>query len=193
MQQIIPPRTGAAFALKEGDTIIITDVSGSQVADFFAVAQDGEFLSTGATLDCCASIKVGIGSVIYTNRYNPMFEIIRDDAGFHDILLPSCRPEMFAFFYNGAPEHPNCLDNLNAALKTHAPAFHEIRPLNIFMHTQIAPDGRIKVLKPRSKAGDSVALLAKMDCIAAVAACSVSESSCNGGNCTSLQVEVIRL
>ncbi len=193
MQHIITPRTGASFALKKGDTIVIMDVSGGQVADFFAIcAENGEFLSTGVTMDCNSSLKIGEGSVIYTNRYRPMFEITRDDVGEHDILFPSCRPEMFAFFYSSAPGHPNCLDNLNAALMSFAPEFREIRPLNLFMRTEIAPDGSVKVLAPLSKAGDSVALTAKTDCAAAVAACSVSESDCNAGACKAIGVEFLR-
>ncbi len=193
MQYIIQPRTGAAFELKTGDTIVITDIFGGQVADFFAVCpESGAFLSTGATMDANASIKVGAGSIIYTNGYKPMFEITRDGAEAHDILFPSCRPEMFDFFYNSAPGHPNCLDNLNAALSALTPPFREIRPLNLFMRAAIAPDGSVRVLAPLSKAGDSVALLAKMDCVAAVAACSVSESDCNAGACTAIGVEIVR-
>ena len=36
-----------------------------------------------------------------------------DDVGTHDLLFPSCRPEMYEFFYQNGDEHPNCFDNIN--------------------------------------------------------------------------------
>ena len=56
------------------------------------------------------------------------------------------------------------------------------------MHTKISPDGRISVEEPLSKPGDSIRLRAMMDMVVALGARSVSESKCNGGNCTPLKV-----
>ena len=59
------------------------DIDGGQVADFFAEAlgQEEEFLSTGVTIDCNESLRLKVGDVLYTNRYRPMFEVVRDDVG----------------------------------------------------------------------------------------------------------------
>lgn len=43
---------------------------------------------------------------------------------------------------------------------------------------------------PLSKAGDKIVLVAEMDVLLAVAACSVSESSCNGGECTPIKLVI---
>lgn len=58
------------------------------------------------------------------------------------------------------------------------------------MNTQVAADGSCKVAAPLSKAGDTVVLLAEADVRLGVAACSVSESACNGGNCTGVLITV---
>lgn len=120
-----------------------------------------------------------------------MFTIIEDDVKEHDLLHPCCRPEMYDFFYNTVENHPSCLANINESLsKVFNIQKEEITPFNIFMHTKILPDGKISVEPPLSKAGDKIVLVAEMDVILAVAACSVSESSCNGGKCTPIKIVI---
>jgi uncharacterized protein YcgI (DUF1989 family) len=190
---IIEKQTGNAFNVKKGGYITIVDLQGKQVVDFFAVNEDNhnEFLSTGVTIDCNDSLKVTVGDTIYTNLYNEMFEIIEDDVNEHDLLHPCCRPEMYDYFYKNGRGHRNCLDNINENLANlNMPKQNIIHPFNIFMHTVIKPDGKISVEEPLSKAGDKIKLQAKMDVIAIIAACSVSESKCNGGKCTSIKVVV---
>ena len=58
------------------------------------------------------------------------------------------------------------------------------------MYTKINNDGTISVERPLSKAGDKIILKAEMDVRLGVAACSVSESSCNNGKCTSLKIMI---
>ena len=65
-----------------------------------------------------------------------------------------------------------------------------ICPVNLFMYTEILDGGRIAVRKPLSKAGSKVVLKAKMDVRLGIAACSVSESDCNSGKCTSIKIIV---
>lgn len=118
MNHMIAACTGKRLDLKAGQTVTVIDAEGGQVADFFAVCADNqdEFLSTAVTIDCNESLNVGAGSIIYTNLYRPMFEVVRDDVGRHDLLFPSCRPEMYDFFYQNGAGHPNCFDNINDAL-----------------------------------------------------------------------------
>ena len=184
---VVPSCGGAAFDLKQGETVTVTDMEGLQVVDFFAIGASNpdEILSTGVTIDINESLKLKRGDKIYTNLYREMFEIIYDDVEEHDLIHPCCRPEMYDFFYHNGENHPNCLDNIARALKQ---KFRIIHPVNLFMHTQILPDGRISVKEPLSNAGDRVTLLAKMDVIVGLAACSVSESQCNGGKCSPIKI-----
>ncbi len=188
-EYFIAPCTGAAIDVKKGQTVTVTDVEGGQVADFFAetAGRPDEFLSTGVTIDCNESLKLRPGDAIYSNLYRPMFRVVSDDVGEHDLLHPCCRPEMYDFFYCNGGGHPNCLDNINECLRHVRPIIH---PVNLFMHTVINPDGSIKVARPVSGAGDGIVLLAEEDVRVAVAACSVSESECNAGRCTALKVTV---
>ena len=67
-----------------------------------------------------------------------------------------------------------------------------ICPVNLFMNSQIDEEGTIKVKPPLSKAGDKIVFRAEIDVRVGIAACSVAESPCNSGVCTSIQVIVDR-
>ena len=186
-EYIINACSGKAINVMKGQTITIIDIEGSQVVDFFAEATQNpnEFLSTGVTIDCNESLKLKVGDLIYSNLYQPMFEVLSDDVGEHDLLHPCCSPEMYEFFYHNGADHPNCLDNINRSLNRNRAI---INPVNFFMYTKINADGTISVEKPISKPGDKVILKAKMDVCLGVAACSVSESDCNGGKCSPIKI-----
>lgn len=186
---LIEPCCGKAIDVKKGQTVTVIDVEGGQVADFFAEAADNteEFLSTGVTVDCNESLALHVNDRIYSNLYRPLFQVIYDDVGCHDLLHPCCRSEMFDFFYNNGKKHPNCLDNLNRCLQSNRPIIH---PLNIFMNTKICENGALVVLPPLSKAGDKFVLKALADVRIGIAACSVSESACNSGKCSPVKVVI---
>ena len=86
---------------------------------------------------------------------------------------------------SGNKRGPNCYDNINGALRRSRPV---IIPVNLFMYTKINADGSISVEAPLSRAGDKVVMRALMDMTLGIAACSVSESNCNSGNCTAIKV-----
>lgn len=189
MDYYVSACSGKKIDVRKGQHIAVIDVDGGQVADFFAVsAMDStEFLSPAVTLDCHESLKLNVGDILYTNRYNPMFQILSDDVGTHDLLFPSCRPEMYDFFYQNGDGHPNCFDNINGALGQHRPI---INPINLFMYTTIDVDGKISIHQPLSRAGDKIVFEALMDVHIGISACSVSECDTNSGRCTPIQVHV---
>lgn len=189
MEYYIPACHGKRIDVQKGQRVTVTDLEGGQVADFFAVcaANSGEFLSPSVTLDCHESLKLNVGDELYTNLYRPMFRIVSDDVGAHDLLFPSCRPEMYDFFYQNGDGHPNCFDNISAALGERRPI---INPVNLFMYTMVDANGKITIHPPLSKAGDRIVLEALMDARVAVAACSVQESDTNGGKCTPIMVSI---
>lgn len=186
---LISACSGRAIEVRKSQIITIIDTEGGQVVDFFAESMEdpGEFLSTGVTIDCNNSLKLKVGDNIYTNLYRLMFELLSDDVGEHDLLHPCCRPEMYEFFYHNGEGHPNCLYNLNTSLKEHRPIIH---PVNFFMYTRINEDGSISVERPLSKQGDKVIVKALMDIRLGVAACSVSESMCNSGKCSPIEIVI---
>ncbi len=181
--------SGKLIDVFEGQNITVIDIDGGQVVDFFAECSENpdEFLSTGVTIDCNESLRLKVRDYIYSNRYRPMFQIMYDEVGEHDLLHPCCRPEMYDFFYHNGKGHPNCFDNINHSLGETRQIIH---PVNLFMYTKICNDGAISVERPLSKAGSKIILKAEMNMRLGIAACSVSESDCNSGKCTSIKIIV---
>lgn len=89
MEYIISACSGKRIDVKRGQRITVMDIEGGQVADFFAVSvlSSEEFLSPAVTLDCHESLKLNVGDELYTNLYHPMFRILSDDVGVHDLLF----------------------------------------------------------------------------------------------------------
>jgi uncharacterized protein YcgI (DUF1989 family) len=114
---------------------------------------------------------------------------LEDTVGCHDLIHPSCRKEMYEYFYNNGKKHTNCYENITYETKEDGiPLLLEVHPFNIFMNTKVKSDGSFEVLAPVSKADDFIVLKAIMDVNVYIAACSVSESSCNGGRCKPIKV-----
>ena len=82
--------SGEAIEVKKNEKITVIDIDGTQVVDFFAESKNtpSEFLSTGVTIDCNESLKLKVGDTIYTNLYHPMFTLLSDDVGEHDLIHP---------------------------------------------------------------------------------------------------------
>lgn len=59
-EYIIGPCSGMAIDAKAGQNIMVVDIEGGQVVDFFAESAEtpNEFLSTGVTIDCNESLKL---------------------------------------------------------------------------------------------------------------------------------------
>lgn len=178
---IIPPRSGVAFALNKGQKLTITDVEGEQVSDLvcFNRADTKEYLSSGRTIDYAETIFLTAGDPLYSNRSNVMLEIVEDKVGRHDFLLTPCSAEMFRKIYGDEHPHRGCFGNLVAAL-----APYDIQPdsipicFNVFMNVSVDGDtGKIAVLPPKSKPGDFTVFEAKMDLIVGLTACSAGMSN----------------
>jgi len=178
----LEPQTGTAFALKAGQTLRVIDLEGEQVADLTAFAQSdsSEWLSSGRSIDYANTIYLTKGHVLYSNRSRPMFTILADDVGRHDFLLTPCSRETFEIIYKQTDPHPSCFENLWRNLAEYNIAPDAIpTTFNIFMNVEVATDGTLKILPPRSKGGDSITLRAEQDLIVGLTACS-AEMSNNG-------------
>lgn len=178
---IIPPQSGTAFTLKAGEKIRVVDLQGEQVSDFVCFNQHdkSEHLSSGRTLDYEETLFLGKGHRLYSNRSNVMLEIVEDTVGRHDFLLAPCSAEMFRITYKHEHPHRGCFGNLAEALHPYGIAPDNIPTcFNIFMFVDVDQQtGKLRVLPPKSKAGDHVILQARMDLIVGMTACSAGMSN----------------
>lgn len=183
VDQIIAPRSGAAFRAGKGQVLTVRDVEGSQVSDLLAYNADDirEVISNGRTFDYAETIQLTTGHILYSNRSNAMLTIVEDTVGRHDFLLTPCSEATFRHFYPEHPVHRGCFGNLSEALAPYG-VEPELIPcaFNIFMNVPVAADGRVSVEPPLSKAGDYIRLRAEMDLVIGLTACSAYAS--NGGS-----------
>ena len=179
----IPERSGTAFALPAGATLTVIDPKGEQVADLLAFNADDvdEVISSGRTFDYAEGIYLTTGARLYSNRSRVMLEIIGDTVGRHDFLLTPCSIDTFLHFYPDLPLHRGCFGNLAEALEPYGVQPDRIPvAFNCFMNVPVdGSTGKLRVLPPTSKAGDSIAFRASMDLVIGLTACSAPDS--NGG------------
>jgi uncharacterized protein len=179
----IPPRSGAGFTLRMGERLVVIDPDGCQVSDLLAfnLHDVREVISNGRTLDYEETLRLTTGNRIWSNRSRVLLTVEADSVGMHDFLLTPCSHDTFRHFYPDKPVHRGCFGNLAEAL-----APWDIAPdaipvaFNCFMNVPVAPDGRISVLPPLSKPGDSIAFRAETDLVIGLTACSAYAS--NGGS-----------
>jgi uncharacterized protein YcgI (DUF1989 family) len=180
----IPPRSGTAFELKEGETLKVIDPEGGQVADLLAISREDkrEIISSGRTLDYAETIYLTKGHNLYSNRSNVMLGIVEDTVGRHDFLLTPCSEATFRMCYENEPPHPGCHGNLYKALDRFDIEEDAIPvAFNCFMNVPVdGQSGKFKVSPPLSKAGDYISFVAQMDLIIGLTACSAPAS--NGGS-----------
>ena len=188
----IPERSGVAFRLARGEILTVIDPRGEQVADLLAFAADDldEVISSGRTLDYAETIYLTTGHILYSNRSQPMLEIVADDVGRHDFLLTPCSYDTFHHFYPTLPPHRGCFGNLAAALEPYGVVPDRIpTAFNCFMNVPINGEtGTFTVEPPLSKAGDTIVFRAAMDLVIGMTACSALQS--NGGSFKPIQYRI---
>lgn len=189
----IRPGQGQAVELKTGQLLQIQTVKGKQVADFvaFTLGDTDEHLSTAATRSTNANIIPQVGMTLYSNRRQPMFEIVEDTVGRHDMLYICCDPVRYETL--DAPGHANCREALTDALTAYGIGFDRIpSPINWFMNVSIQQRGELEIREPLAEEGDYVLLRALKDVVAAVSACPQDISATNARNPTDLHIRVYR-
>ena len=181
MPQVIPPRSGVAFELRQGQRLRVIDPEGEQVADLLAFnrADLGEVLSSGRSLDYAASIFLSTGAALYSNRSRVMLRIVEDQVGRHDFLLTPCSAEMFRIIYGDEAPHRGCFGNLAGALAPWGVSADMIpTAFNVFMNVRVDGDsGALRVDPPLSRAGDSITFAADMDLVVGLTACAAGQSN----------------
>lgn len=184
MTQRIPPRSGTAFRLAAGQRLQVIDPMGVQVSDLLAFnAHDvNEVISAGRTFDYAETIYLTTGHSLYSNRSRPLLEIVADTVGRHDFLLTPCSVDTFRHFYPDKPEHRGCFGNLAEALAPYGITPDMIpAAFNCFMNVPVDGEtGKLRVLPPISKPGDSITFRACTDVVIGMTACSAYDS--NGGS-----------
>lgn len=189
---IIPIQSGAAFTLKKGEYLKVTDIKGQQVSDIVCFNEHDvrEKLSTAKSMDFEETLLLTRDNVLWSNRGNMMIKIIGDTNGRNDVLLAPCSQKTFEIMYGIDTPHPSCFNNLKINLEKFGIASDDIPcAFNAFMNVQFETNGKLHVLPPTSIAGDTIILEAYMDLIIGMTSCSAPDS--NGGSFKEIGYEIL--
>ena len=152
---VVPAAHGAAIEVAAGEYLSIVDLEGSQVADFVAI-QRGEplmFLSPHQTRSALRRWTLKVGDRLVNNDRQPVFEIVRDDVGVHDLFFCACSPALYRQRF-GLTDHRSCRINLLEALQPYGIREGQVPdPINVFMSTPRARTASSPLTRrPRSRA-----------------------------------------
>jgi uncharacterized protein YcgI (DUF1989 family) len=189
---LIPGGHGRAFPVRQGQFLEIVDVEGQQVADFVAFAQldRREWLSTTHTRSSTLRLGLSVGDQLESNWRRPMYRIVRDDVGSHDVITSMCDERRYRIDY-GVEGHRSCRTNLTEAYAPWGIGEWEMPdPFNFFQNAPIHPDRSFGNEIPPGKAGDAIVLEVLMDSIAGISACPQDLNPCNGFNPTPILARV---
>ena len=180
---------GGRVELRAGQLLEIFNVEGQQICDFFAFNRQNrhEHLSPSHTRSVFGRIYVQRGDVLSTVLRRPMFEIVEDTCGQHDLSIPACDPQRYLNDY-GLREHRSCRMNLAEMMAPEAIPYEYLPdPVNFFQSTRILADGGyVRDVSP-SCAGDKVILRALMDVICVGSACPQDRTGSNGERITDIK------
>ncbi len=192
MRHTIPASSGVSFMLKKNQILTVVDIEGHQVADLFCVSavDHKEVLSCAKSLDYNDGLFLSEGDLLYSIRSEVMLEIVKDTCGRNDLLMPPCSLKMFQLVSGDENlYHPSCHENLTNSLKSFGLTGDDIQnSFNIFMNVKISENGFLKIEEPTSQKGDVVSLLAHMDLMVGLTACSHEDT--NGGRLKPIGYEI---
>ncbi len=181
--------------VNKGQTVRLLDLQGNQAADtlFYSAADPAERYSAMDTIREQGNVYLTAGSVLMSNRINPLLEIVADTCGRHDTLGGACATESNTVRYDLEKRCMHaCRDSWMLAVNQH-PEFdlgkrditHNI---NFFMNVPVTADGGLTFEDGISAPGKYVELTACMDVVMLISNCPQLNNPCNGYNPTPIEV-----
>jgi len=186
----IPGGYARAFRVKAGQYLSIIDVEGKQTADFVAFSDKdrNEYLSPHHTRVSLMTLRPKVGDRLRTNLRMPIFEIVEDTVGRHDLLIPACDKQRYLVDY-GVKDHRSCVENFLEAFSSHG-ITRIPDPVNIFQNTEFREDGTLFMIPGLSKANDRIVLRSLMDTLCAISACPMDLNPVGGDRVTDILIRI---
>lgn len=187
---IIPARGSWSGVVKEGETLRIVDAEGQQAVDFicFNAADPIEAYDVTVTVRLASRPFLGRGDVLYSNLARPLFTLAEDTVGHHDTICGCCSAEI-NFLRYGVRDTPSCRANFLRELSRHGLDSRSLVPnINFFMNIPFNDKGEFTFRPPRSRPGDHVDLVARMDALAVISNCPQVLNPANNYNPTPIRI-----
>jgi hypothetical protein len=207
IEKIMPPGTGLAVEVKQGQRLRVIDLEGKQVVDMAVFNLDNlrEILSTSYSrtryffkpeeAEERRRDHLQEGDWLMSTLCRPMMTIVKETPepkGRHAAVNRMCN--RFLFEVLGAGPRDGCHEIISKAVAPYGILPEDIPDtFNIFMNYPYDPKkGRFVNLEPISRAGDYVEFRAEMNCLVGLSVCPLDIGPCNGGKCTPAKVEIYK-
>jgi uncharacterized protein len=191
---VIPAGEPWMGVIPAGKLFRIVDLEGNQAVDtlFYNADDTHEHYSAQDTIQAQGNIYLTTGTVLLSNRGNPMLQIVDDTCGRHDTLGGACSAESNTVRYALEKRHMHsCRDSFLLALaKSDRDMNKRDLPSNInfFMNVPVTAAGGLTFADGISAAGRHVELRAMMDILVLISNCPQLNNPCNAYNPTPVRV-----
>ena len=181
--------------LEAGSSLRIVDIAGRQGVDFLCYNAEApeERYNAPNTIKAAATLNLGEGTVLYSDRARLLMTIVADTCGGHDTIGGCCSAWSNEMLY-GVVGVPGCRENFLKALSEHGLGWRDIVPnINFFCSVPVYPEGALApavFVEGRSQAGDYVELRAERRVLAVISNCPQVNNPCNDGAPTPIRVVV---
>ena len=181
--------------VKQGQTVRLLDLEGNQAADtlFYSAEDSAERYSAMDTIREQGNVYLTAGTMLMSNRMNPLLEIVADTCGRHDTLGGACATESNTVRYDLEKRCMHaCRDSWMLAVNQH-PEFQLgkrdiTHNINFFMNVPVTADGGLTFEDGISAPGKYVELTACMDVVMLISNCPQLNNPCNGYNPTPIEL-----
>jgi len=195
---VVPAGEPWMGVVPRGHALRIVDLEGNQAVDtlFYDAADTAEHYSAQNTIQAQGRIYLTTGTVLLSNRGNPLLRIEEDTCGRHDTLGGACSAESNTVRYALDKRHMHsCRDSFLLALARHpaGPGGHLTKRdlpsnINFFMNVPVTPSGHLRFADGISAAGRHVQLRALTDVLVLISNCPQLNNPCNAYNPTPIRV-----
>ncbi|MTI52213.1 MAG: urea carboxylase-associated family protein [Alcanivorax sp.] len=194
-REVVPAGDYFLKVVKKGETVRILDLQGNQAADtlFFNADDSAERYSAVDTIREQGNVYLTAGTVLRSNRNQPMLEITADTCGRHDTLGGACATESNTVRYDLEKRCMHaCRDSWMLAVNEHEEFGLGKRDIthniNFFMNVPVTADGGLTFEDGISAPGKYVELKALMNTTVLISNCPQLNNPCNGYNPTPIEV-----
>ena len=204
VERIMPPKSGLALEIRQGQHFRVIDLEGQQVVDMavFNLDNPREKLSTSYSRTRYITKSgeayeprdhLGEGDWLMSTLCRPLMTIVKETPepkGMHDACNRMCNRFLYEVFYGISID--GCQEIISKAIAPYDLLPEDIPDtFDIFMnYPHNCTKQHFEILEPISRAGDYIEFRAEMNCLVAFSNCPADLGPCNAGKCTPVKIEV---
>ena len=189
----LEPGEARLMRLPKGALLGIRDLSGHQACELNAwdEADASEYLDCSTTMEIVGRVFPTEKSKFYSNRYEPLFTLVEDSVGYHDLFQPASSALSRSLFLGEDGSRGGTREAVEAALAEEGlEGLHLPRPAHLFRRTDVDAEGSFVLMETPSKAGDGLVLHCERNLIVVLAVPDDEISPVTGCNPTPIGIEV---